>query len=333
MSQVGALHMIVAIDLLFDNTNLDSDSLLVEKENLLCVFKLVIKDLLDTSLRGERLLEKEHFPLKHFFMVLEQILFHGYNGKKSFPIGSSSTRKDLWPLIDLISRKSTDIQSSEISISSKEMTNIRTSLGRVRAWLRLALMQKRLADYFKILLEQKQELKEFYDSDALLVSDENVIITGLLVGLNVLDFNFCLKETALDYPTESMIRYSLYLRERRTSSTRNTTDDHSSNLLDENSNEFDVDGSSASLPLSSSSSSSSSSTTQSNHEALIMSHTTDNISIDGTQPHTFKDQRLTKILDQKNYLEELNRNLRFVHVYIVVYRSVPSMVIVVEQRH
>ena len=118
------------------------------------------------------LLEKEYFPLKHFFIVFEHILLHGYTGKKSFSISPSSNRKDLWPLIDLISRKSTDADVFEISLSSKEMTNIRTSLGRVRAWLRLALMQKRLADYFKILVEQKQELKELYDNDALLLSDE-----------------------------------------------------------------------------------------------------------------------------------------------------------------
>lgn len=34
----------------------------------------------------------------------------------------------------------------------------RTPLGRARAWLRLALMQKTLADYFKILIEKKDEV-------------------------------------------------------------------------------------------------------------------------------------------------------------------------------
>ncbi|CAF4783728.1 unnamed protein product, partial [Rotaria magnacalcarata] len=80
-------------------------------------------------------------------------------------------------------RKSTDTHLSEISTSSKEMTNVRTPLGRVRAWLRLALMQKHLADYFKILVEQKEELKELYERGALLLSDESIIIPGLLVGL------------------------------------------------------------------------------------------------------------------------------------------------------
>ncbi|CAF4160104.1 unnamed protein product, partial [Rotaria magnacalcarata] len=62
------------------------------------------------------------------------------------------------------------------------------------------------------------ELKELYERGALLLSDESIIIPGLLVGLNVLDFNLCLREATLDYPIETPIHYSLYLRERRLSS-------------------------------------------------------------------------------------------------------------------
>ncbi|CAF4348255.1 unnamed protein product, partial [Rotaria sordida] len=65
---------------LFNTTEQNSENLLTEKQNLLCVFKLVIKDLLNSSFRHERLLEKEYFPLKHFFIVFEHILLHGYTG-------------------------------------------------------------------------------------------------------------------------------------------------------------------------------------------------------------------------------------------------------------
>ena len=34
----------------------------------------------------------------------------------------------------------------------------RSPLGRARAWLRLALMQKRLADYFRMLVERRESL-------------------------------------------------------------------------------------------------------------------------------------------------------------------------------
>jgi hypothetical protein len=275
---------------------------MIDKQNLLCVFKLVIKDLLDTSLKRERILEKEYFPLRHFFIVFEHILLHGYNGKKSFPISSSSNRKDLWPIIELITRKSPDTHISEISTSTKEMTNIRTSLGRVRAWLRLALMQKRLGDYFKLLVEQKQELNDLYDNQAILLSDESVIITGLLVGINVLDFNLCLKEIALDYPIESTIHYSIYLRERRIPS----NNAHPPGALGEPNDELDdyssLNSASPSFKRRISD--------QPNDDTVIITNTNDVISLDENNSDSSYDQRVSNILDQKNYLEELNRNLQ-----------------------
>ncbi|CAF1668296.1 unnamed protein product, partial [Adineta ricciae] len=253
-----------------------------------------MKDLLNSSLRHERLLEKEYFPLKHFFIVFEHILLHGYTGKKSFPLTSAANRRDLWPLIELISKKSSNTDVLEISLSSKEMTNIRTSLGRVRAWLRLALMQKRLADYFKILVEQKQELKDLYESHALLLSDEISIITGLLVGLNVLDLNFCLKEASLDQPSETTIYYSLYLRERRIPSQPTLNNTHPPGAIEDQIDELDDYSSLSSSPLTR--------TSTQNSDTVIICNTND--------VSTFDDQRISNIIDQKNYIEELHRNLQ-----------------------
>ena len=73
-----------------------------------------------------------------------------------------------------------------------------TQLGRARAWLRLALMQKKLADYFRILVEQKDHLLvEYYEPRALLRSDDAVLITGLLFSLNIVDCNLCIKVTII----------------------------------------------------------------------------------------------------------------------------------------
>lgn len=67
-------------------------------------------------------------------------------------------------------------------------------MGRARAWLRLALMQKKLADYLKVLIDHKDEvLAEYFEPDALMLSDEAIVIIGILVGLNVIDCNLCVK--------------------------------------------------------------------------------------------------------------------------------------------
>lgn len=41
-------------------------------------------------------------------------------------------------------------------------------------------------------------LSEFYEPDALMMEEEGAVIVGLLVGLNVIDANLCLKGEDLD---------------------------------------------------------------------------------------------------------------------------------------
>lgn len=67
-------------------------------------------------------------------------------------------------------------------------------MGRARAWLRVALMQKKLADYLKVLVDNRdEELVDYFEPDALMMSDEAIVIVGLMVGLNVIDCNLCIK--------------------------------------------------------------------------------------------------------------------------------------------
>ena len=67
-------------------------------------------------------------------------------------------------------------------------------MGRARAWLRLALMQKKLADYLKVLIDHRDDvLRDYFEPDALIMCDEAIVIMGLLVGLNVIDCNLCVK--------------------------------------------------------------------------------------------------------------------------------------------
>ncbi len=70
-------------------------------------------------------------------------------------------------------------------------------MGRARAWLRVALMQKKLADYIKVLIDNRDSvLAEYFEPDALMMSEEALVIVGLLVGLNVIDCNLCIKVSA-----------------------------------------------------------------------------------------------------------------------------------------
>ncbi|CAN8019922.1 unnamed protein product [Ixodes persulcatus] len=217
----------------------DRDPVAIERSNLLNLTKLVVKELIESSLKFGRMLDSDHAPLQHFFILLEHVLRHGLKPKK----GILGPKKELWNVLEAIEKFVPE--AADITASVRDLPTVKSQLGRARAWLRLALMQKKLADYFRLVVDRKDELlRDYYEDDALILSEEAVVIGGLLVGLNVIDCNLCVKEEDLD-SQQGVIDFGLYLRENS----------HSD------------------LP-------------------------------EGVEPAS-----MTAVLDQKNYIEELNRHL------------------------
>ncbi|XP_011497933.1 PREDICTED: protein RUFY3 isoform X2 [Ceratosolen solmsi marchali] len=218
------------------------EPVIIERSNLVNISKLIVKELIETSLKYGRMLDSDHMPLQHFFIVLEHVLRHGLRPKK----GLLGPKKELWDILQLIEKYCPD--AYDMTASIRDLPTVRTAMGRARAWLRMALMQKKLADYLKVLIDHKDELlSEYFEPDALMMSEEAIVVMGLLVGLNVIDCNFCVKEEDLDCQ-QGVIDFSLYLR-------------------------------------------------NSNH-------------IPGESPDDeLENDNMTTVLDQKNYIEELNRHL------------------------
>nr|CAH7752752.1 unnamed protein product [Callosobruchus chinensis] len=195
------------------------DPVVIERSNLVNISKLVVKELIEQSLRYGRMLDSDHMPLQHFFIVLEHVLRHGLRPKK----GLLGPKKELWDILQMVEKYAPEAQ--DITASVRDLPTVRTHMGRARAWLRLALMQKKLADYLKVLLDHKDEaLVEYFEPDALMLSDEAIVIIGLLVGLNVIDCNLCVKEEDLDCP-QGVIDFSLYLRSSNTISSDSSNEE------------------------------------------------------------------------------------------------------------
>lgn len=143
------------------------DPAAIERSNLVNICKLVVKELLEQSLRYGRQLDSDHLPLQHFFIVLEHVLRHGLRPKK----GLLGPKKELWDLLQSIEKYCPEAQ--DVTLSIRDLPTVRTHTGRSRAWLRLALMQKKLDMYLQALIEHKGEiLVEFYEPHALMLSDE-----------------------------------------------------------------------------------------------------------------------------------------------------------------
>jgi len=186
----------------------ERDPVLIERSNLVNISKLVVKEVIESSLKFGRQLDSDHIPLQHFFIVLEHVLRHGLRPKK----GLLGPKKELWDLLQKVEKL--DAEAADITASVRDLPTVRTAIGRARAWLRLALMQKKLSDYFRLLIGQGESLAEFYEPPSLLRSDEANLISALLVSLNVVDCNLCVKEEDLD-SQQGVIDFSLYLRTKR----------------------------------------------------------------------------------------------------------------------
>ncbi|KAJ8931498.1 hypothetical protein NQ314_015569 [Rhamnusium bicolor] len=216
------------------------DPVVIERSNLVNISKLVVKELIEQSLRYGRMLDSDHMPLQHFFIVLEHVLRHGLRPKK----GLLGPKKELWDILQMVEKYASEAQ--DITASVRDLPT--DSYGKGEGMVEVGFDAKKLADYLKVLIDHRDEaLAEYFEPDALMLSDEAIVIIGLLVGLNVIDCNLCVKEEDLDCP-QGVIDFSLYLR--------------SSSHVSSDSNNDDDQG-----------------------------------------------DPMTTVLDQKNYIEELNRHL------------------------
>uniref|UniRef100_A0A4W3JRC5 RUN and FYVE domain containing 3 n=1 Tax=Callorhinchus milii TaxID=7868 RepID=A0A4W3JRC5_CALMI len=202
------------------------DPIAIERLNLMNMAKLSIKGLIESALNLGRSLDSDYAPLQQFFVVMEHCLKHGLKAKKTF-LGQN---KSFWGPLELVEKLCPE--AGEITVSVKDLPGLKTPVGRGRAWLRLALMQKKLSDYMKALINRKDLMSEFYEANALMMEEEGAVIAGLLVGLNVIDVNLCMKGEDLDTQV-GVIDFSLYLKDGGHSSKSNEGDGQITAILDQ----------------------------------------------------------------------------------------------------
>lgn len=85
---------------------------MIERSNLVNISKLIVKELIEQSLRYGRMLDSDHLPLHHFFIVLEHVMRHGLKPKKVCPI-----------LIDYFNHKYTHLNLVKLIVPSRQQRN------------------------------------------------------------------------------------------------------------------------------------------------------------------------------------------------------------------
>lgn len=178
-----------------------------ERKNLICLTKLIVKDLITSSLQANRTIEEgqDVVHLDNYFTLIDRVLKHGL--KQSL---LSTRSSNLWNALDSLPKFLKE--STLISESVRSLANTRTPDGKIKAWMRLAMMQKKLPDYFNELLANRDALlKDIYHDFAFMLNDEAQVFAGLIIGVNVIDCNFFVKEANFDQ-MDDIIDLSLYLR-------------------------------------------------------------------------------------------------------------------------
>ncbi|XP_075712491.1 RUN and FYVE domain-containing protein 1-like isoform X3 [Rhinoderma darwinii] len=198
-----------------------------ERANLMNMMKITVKVLIQSALNLDRSLDSDFPPLQQFFFVLEHCLKHGLKVKKSFRVQN----KSFFGPLELVEKLCPE--SADIFTNIRNLPEIKTSVGKGRAWLHLSLMQKKLADYLQVLIEHKDLLSDFYEHEALMMEEEGAVIVGLLMGLNMIDANLCLKGEDLDSQV-GIIDFSFCLKDIQKNESEKKADEITSVLDQKN---------------------------------------------------------------------------------------------------
>ncbi|XP_067929807.1 RUN domain-containing protein 3B-like isoform X2 [Watersipora subatra] len=181
--------------------SLQSRNFYVEKHNLVLVCRFVIKSVIDKASIGD--IEEDCPELVNFLATIEHILNHRAR-VSMFNTGYGN----FWNFI----REATAKMAENCISKVYAMNSLKSSVARGRCWLRLALMEKRLAAYLKHSIAQPELLKKYYTDGAIILSEEMQLLIADLIGLEAVDLNFCLRSKNMNLEGRILVDYSPYLQ-------------------------------------------------------------------------------------------------------------------------
>ncbi|PAV61114.1 hypothetical protein WR25_27274 [Diploscapter pachys] len=181
-----------------------------ERSNLLTISRLVLRSFLKTYMVPySPTVEGETQQLSDLLMMLEKVLWHGFRNKTSkslLPLRSPDA--EMWLALVRISKTDNAMQETVNCIDQIE--SLLSPITKIRAFLRLTIMQKKLFDFFTVITNSSLT-SDFYEPWALLRQEDAVQLTGALLGLNVVDCELSLEYEHLQEQPLS-VDLSLYIR-------------------------------------------------------------------------------------------------------------------------
>lgn len=169
-----------------EDNSLTLRQLQVVRKNLVTVFRFSVKALIDKACFCSIDDGCEEFV--NFSATLENILQHRIRSGKTWYLGDD--KGHYWMYVKAACRRS-DLRSCISNIDNIE--NIKSPVAKGRAFIRYALMEKHLSEYLVEAVKQTNITRRYYLPGAIMLGEDASELCGVLLGLNSVDFGFCLK--------------------------------------------------------------------------------------------------------------------------------------------
>jgi len=152
----------------------------------------------DDSGMGFQIIDDQNEHLRNFCDHIERILCHGFKEKGGI---FNRRNQSYWNYMPHIQHYMPESTATFKCINS--LNHIKTASGKGRAWIRFALIEKRLAEYFQVLIDnqdfREKYLIKYYTPKALLRhKEQSAMLLGMLMPLKLVNFNLCLKDFNFD---------------------------------------------------------------------------------------------------------------------------------------
>ena len=125
--------------------------------NQLNMAKIGIKTLIESSI-GFGALGETHHPLKQFCTLVETIISHGVKQGTSIR-AKFAARKGLWGMLEAFEAMNSECATANEAVRAHAL--LKTNVGRVRAWIRIAMEQKSFPNIMRDLVSSEAMLLEW----------------------------------------------------------------------------------------------------------------------------------------------------------------------------
>ena len=185
----------------------------VHKHNLIDVCRMCIKSLVDASAFQSILDDNEH--LNNFFVIVEYLfLYRLLPHKKNSWFGPEEPFSP-WTVVSSFKKSGHSSRLLKFETQSiqtiEEMCVGSPPITKFRAWLRLALLEKRFAEYYNILASNRGLISHYYEPNSCFDGEDGQVLSENFKCLNSIDFLLCLKDFSCPGELSLVINFSPYL--------------------------------------------------------------------------------------------------------------------------